>query len=120
MAAGTTSLLAYFYCSYTEAPRKQATSLLATIVKQLAISLGNELPAYEEDLDNIGLPKSLTEAYRSQKQDGFNTEHLDAAELEDILFNEILSTPRLGNVYIVIDAMDEMEERERKDRKSVV
>lgn len=112
--ADTDSLLAYFYCSYTEAPRKQAASLLATIVKQLAISLGNKLPVYGDERSNIGLPKSLIEAYRNQKQHGFSTEQLDLAELESILFKEILPTPGLGNVYIVIDAMDEMEESERK------
>jgi len=114
-AANTTSLLAYFYCSYNEAPRKQAASLLATIIKQLAVSLGNNLPAYGDDPTNIGLPNSLIEAYRNHKQHGFSTEHLDLAELQNILFKEILPTPGLGDVYIAIDAMDEMEERERKE-----
>ena len=35
--------------------------------------------------------------------------------MEDIIFKEILSSPGLQNVYIVIDALDEMEEKSRKE-----
>lgn len=57
----------------------------------------------------------MIDVYRTHKQQGFSTEHLDLSELEEIFFKDVLEKLEGGEVYIVIDALDEMDEKERKE-----
>ena len=104
-------MLAYFYCSYTEEPRRSANAFLATVLKQLSIALN---PSPDYDTTGLGLPPALVNAYKEQKQQGFSTTQLDLKEMENILCSEILAAPQVRRVVIVIDALDEMEESSRK------
>lgn len=83
----------YFYCNYGESDRRETVSIIGSLLKQLSTSLRCE------DFD----PEMV-----SLFDDSVS---LDAGSAER-LFTAILS--RLGQVFVVVDALDECSEEERK------
>lgn len=86
--------LAYFYCNYGEAGRRDPASIFRSIVKQLCLQSPTG-----------SLPESVLAIYNKRQQDS-DSRPLDINEIKDLLVN--LSAGFLQTT-IVIDALDECD-----------
>lgn len=97
---GGPNALAYFYCNYKEADRRDPEYILRAIVKQLC-TIEPELP----------LPRLVTTLYKSRESKGFQSGPLTLDESKTLILG--LSAGFVQTI-ICIDALDECNENTRE------
>lgn len=93
--------LAYFYCNYKEAQRRDPGSILRSLVKQLCLLSPGEQSSF---------PVPVSSVYRKRQKDADLSNLLSVSECKDLLIS--LSAGFLRTT-IIVDALDECDKDTR-------
>jgi len=88
----------FFYCNRNDAPRREPTAILQTMLRQLCVLFPTALPRVK--------------MYEDRAKDSHPSGSLDFDECKDIIMLLINEYPQ---TTIIIDAMDEGDPNERGD-----